>query len=283
MLNNASNCLMWIKNNTQRLIYQANTYFCVMATNHNNEKRSDEIIDLELYAASGQKPPKGKKYEFKVDDQKLTSDSETLLGSEILEKAGKTPASSYILRKKVKGNWFTVQQKDIVDLTEPGLEKFKTLPNDQTEGGSDGEENAKSLRRDFVLLEEDEEFLNSLGSPWEAVKVGNVNWVYIHGYQVVKGYNVNTATIAFRMIGGYPIAQLDMVYFYPKLSRADGQLVNCLSDLALDGKIFQQWSRHRTTANTWRPGIDNLSTHYPLVEAWLLKEFEKRPYYAKTA
>jgi hypothetical protein len=250
-----------------------------------NEKFSldDEVINLEWAAKNDKTPPKGKKYEYLVDNKPYVSEAETMTGREILTKAGKLPPEKFILRQKVKGNWITIPLDKVVDFTEHGVEKFKTLPNDQTEGGSEGAENAKSLRRDFALLEEDEEFLISLGLPWEAVRIGNVNWVFIHEYGVVPGYNVSSGTIGFRIIAGYPTAQLDMVYFHPKLVRADGQTIGAISDLSLDGKIFQQWSRHRTSANPWRPGIDNLSTHYPLVGAWLLREFEKSSHYAKTA
>ncbi|MBT1697143.1 multiubiquitin domain-containing protein [Fulvivirgaceae bacterium PWU4] len=239
----------------------------------------EDVINLEWAAKNEKQPPKGKKYQYKVDDAELISETETLTGKEILERAGKIPAGNFILRQKIKGNWITIKLNDSVDFTEPGVEKFKTLPNDQTEG----ENSVKSLKRDFTLLEEDAEFLNSLKLPWEAVNISNTNWVFVHDYSVVDGYNICKATIGFRIVGGYPTAQLDMVYFHPKLARRDGQPILAISDLQLQGKIFQQWSRHRTAANPWRPGIDNLSTHYPLVEAWLLKEFEKRPYYAKTA
>jgi hypothetical protein len=43
----------------------------------------------------------------------------------------------------------------------------------------------------------------------------------------------------------------------------------------LDGKQFQQWSRHRTGANPWRPGLDNVCTHLLLVNSWLEKELRK--------
>lgn len=244
-----------------------------------NFSLEDEIIDLEWAAQKGHKPPKGKKYRYKVDGVPFISDAETVTGKEILSKAGKLPPENFILRQKLKGNWITIPLDKVVDFTEPGVEKFKTLPNDQTEG----EDNAKFLRRDFALLEEDEEFLISLGLPWEAVKIGNVNWVFIHKYVIATGYNESSVTLGFRMIAGYPTAQLDMVYFHPRLARVDGQPIGAISNLSLDGKTFQQWSRHRTATNPWRPGIDNLSTHYPLVEAWLLKEFEKRPHYATTA
>lgn len=243
----------------------------------------DDIINLEWAAKNDKTPPKGKKYQYKVDESEFISETETKTGKQILEAAGKVPAANFILRQKVKGNWITIKVDTIVNFTDPGVEKFKTLPNDQTEGGSDGDTNTKSLRRDFVLLDEDETFLNSLGLPWEAVRQGNAAWVFVHQYPVVEGYNIETATIGIRILPGYPTSQLDMVYFSPQLARADGQPVVGLTDFPLDGKVFQQWSRHRTSSNAWRPGIDNLSTHYPLAEAWLLKEFEKRPCYAKTA
>lgn len=238
---------------------------------------NEEVINLEWAAKNEIKPPKGIKYQYKVDDVEFISETETLTGREILEKAGKMPAKDFILRQKLKGTWTTVELNDKVNFTEPGIEKFKTLPTDQTEGET------KSLRRDFVLLEEDQEFLDSLGLPWEAIKVGHVNWVLVQEYDIVEGYNISKATLGIRMDAGYPTAQLDMVYFYPKLTRADGQPIGGLTDFTLEGKVFQQWSRHRTAANPWRPGLDNLSTHYPLAQIWLFHEFKKRPSYVVPA
>ena len=45
-----------------------------------------------------------------------------------------------------------------------------------------------------------------------------------------------------------------------------------LSAHALDGKQYQQWSRHRTAANPWRPGLDNVGTHLIQVDSWLQRE-----------
>ena len=63
----------------------------------------------------------------------------------------------------------------------------------------------------------------------------------------------------------------------------DQQAVGALSEYPLDGKIYQQWSRHRTSANPWRPEVDNLSTHVPLADFWLSNEFIKRPNHALSA
>ena len=48
-----------------------------------------------------------------------------------------------------------------------------------------------------------------------------------------------------------------------------------LLPLKVDGKDFQQWSRHRTTESPWRPGEDDLSSHLVLVDDWLEREFKK--------
>lgn len=244
-----------------------------------NNNSEVEIVDLEQIAKNNGKPPKGKKYKYKVDDEDFISETETMTGREILESAVKIPVTGFILRQKVKGSWLTVKLDDVVDFTTPGLEKFKTLPNDQTEG-SDDDSKAKSPRRDFALLEEEEEFMDKLELFWETVNFNGQNWIFIHDYPVVEGYNIPSATVAFLLPPTYPASQIDMVYIYPGLQRTDGQPIGALSDFPLDGKNFQRWSRHRTALNPWRSNIDNITTHYPLVEAWLLKEFEKRPKYA---
>lgn len=242
----------------------------------NNPEKEKQVIDLEQAAKKGEKPPKGEKYKYKVDETQYISETETMTGKEILIAAEKTVAG-FILRQKIKGDWKTIAPDDVVDFTEPGLEKFKTIPNDQTEGSDDNLTEEKSPRRDFSLLEEEVDFLDRQGFFWETVSVTGQKWVFIHNYTVADGYNVQKAILGFMLPASYPTTQIDMAYFHPSLSRSDGQVVGALSELQIDGKTFQQWSRHRTGANPWRNGIDNITTHFPLVEAWLLKEFEKRP------
>jgi len=240
---------------------------------------NDEVIDVEWAALNGKLPPKGRKYRYKVDGEIKVTNKESLTGREVLESVGKTP-EAWILRQRIRGKWMTVKADEPVDFTTAGVEKFKTLPNDQT----DGEQTVKSPRRDFTLLEEDEDFLNSLELEWETLKEDNGNkWIFVHGYPVSKGYNVDQATLAMLYAPGYPDAQLDMVFFSPALFRDDGQPIPNTSPLPINGVEFQQWSRHRSGENPWRPGIDNVSTHYPLAEVWLLNEFEKRPRYAVPA
>ncbi|MNQ80479.1 hypothetical protein D3C85_954610 [compost metagenome] len=132
-------------------------------------------------------------------------------------------------------------------------------------------------------MEEDQAYLSSLKLPFETVKLERQNWVLIHNYPIPQGYNVSLATMGIRMVGCYPTAGLDMVYFFPPLNRMDGLPIGALTDHPLDGKNYQQWSRHRTSTNPWRPEVDNLSTHVPLADFWLENEFKKRPGHALSA
>jgi len=240
---------------------------------HNNSNFTihDEIVDLEWFSKNGHQVPKGRKYRILINDHPYIVHQECMTGAEILALTGKTPPDRFQLRQKFKhGAVVTIPNNKVVCFTEPGIEKFKTLPMDQTEG--------ECPRRAFSLLEEDTEYLDSLGLLWETIQKDNQeNWVLIHDYPIPEGYNTNKATLAVRVTPTYPTAQLDMVYFCPKLSRKDGRQIGALTDFMLDGKMFQQWSRHRTPENSWRVGIDNLSTHIPLADIWLNREFKIQP------
>lgn len=131
------------------------------------------------------------------------------------------------------------------------------------------------MRREFTLSEEDHDWLDGLGLPYELVREGAVLRVVIGAWPVPDGYNERHVAVNVRLDPGYPDAQIDMAYFYPPLARRDGRPIGAVTTEPFDGKVWQRWSRHRTPANPWRPGIDNLATHFALVEDWLARELEK--------
>ena len=130
---------------------------------------------------------------------------------------------------------------------------------------------------DFQLPEEDIVFLNGLELPWETVTDHSMQWVIVYDYPIVCGYNYQKVSVAVKIETGYPRTQLDMAYFYPPLQRLDGKTINAVCPQIIDGKQYQRWSRHRTSANPWREGIDDLSTHFALISFWFEQEFIKRP------
>lgn len=132
------------------------------------------------------------------------------------------------------------------------------------------------MRRQFELPEEDSMYLNASEISWETIVEGGAKWLLLHTIDLPEGYNEKNASIAFRLDAGYPMTQIDMAYFYPAIARIDKKVIGALASCSIDGKVWQRWSRHRTGANPWRPGLDDVSTHLELVKTWLQKEFEKR-------
>ncbi|HMX00892.1 MAG TPA: multiubiquitin domain-containing protein [Cyclobacteriaceae bacterium] len=227
-----------------------------------------EIIDVEQFSKEGKTPPKANKYRIKIDREVYVVEKGCMTGRELLALAGKNPPERFQLNMKLKGGKVEpIGLDETVCFTKPGIEKFMTLPLDQTEGEE---------RKQFHLLEEDAEYLDSLGLPWETLSDSTGMWIIVYNYPVCSGYNVETVTVAIKVEPGYPRAQLDMAYFYPALSRKDGQPIGAVSGQQIDGKAFQRWSRHRTGENPWREGIDNLGTHLSLVSFWFKQEFDKR-------
>jgi hypothetical protein len=128
------------------------------------------------------------------------------------------------------------------------------------------------MRRQFRLPEADELHMGTLGLPWETVVEATVQWLVVHDRPLPHGYNHGKVLTALVIAPGYPDAQLDMVYFCPHLARADGARIGGLSSRAFDSKDWQQWSRHRTEQNPWRPGEDDIAGHFILVDYWLRRE-----------
>ena len=133
------------------------------------------------------------------------------------------------------------------------------------------------MRRQFQLPEGDEGGIEARGLPWETIVEGGSRWLLIHNFPVPVGYNHLTASAALRIPPSYPDDQIDMVYFSPALALASGKAIGALTLTTIDGKSYQQWSRHRTEANPWRPGLDDVGTHLLQVESWLARELVKTP------
>ncbi|MCW1410879.1 MULTISPECIES: multiubiquitin domain-containing protein [Rhizobium] len=99
------------------------------------EQILDDIIDLEEYAKLGKQPPLAKGYRLQVNGKPFVIQKPNPTGSEILTLAGLLPAKDYTLRLKMVGERpEKIALDKEVDLRRKGIEKFKALPRDQTEG-----------------------------------------------------------------------------------------------------------------------------------------------------
>lgn len=94
-----------------------------------------EIVDLETNAASGKPAPRANGYRIRVNAEHFVIAEPEPTREAILTVAGRTPPERFNLFLKVRGqNLVPVQPGQRTDLRQPGVEKFKVLPRDQTEG-----------------------------------------------------------------------------------------------------------------------------------------------------
>jgi len=226
-----------------------------------------EEIDVEEYVRGKRPIPHAQRYVIRIDKEKRVVHAPELTGRQILELVGKAP-DEYKLYEHFRGRQpEPVGPDQEVHLHKHHVERFTTMAKDTTEGRVEA-----ALRREFRLPTADEEYLDSLGFAWETLKDHGSLWLLVHEWRIKAGYNVRTVTLALQIPGAYPDTQIDMVYFLPPLERVDRRPIAATCTQLISGQTFQRWSRHRTSVNPWRAGVDDLSTHLTLVDEWLTRE-----------
>jgi hypothetical protein len=229
-----------------------------------------EEVEIEVYAKRGELPPRAKRYIIRVDKEKFTVHTHTITGAEILALVKKTADKFKLYQQRHGHQPVRIEPEQVVDLRMHHVERFTTMQKDPTEGSTDA---ALDLRRQFKLPSADQEYLDGLGLPWETLKDGQALWLLIHDWTVPTGYTAERVTLALLIPPNYSDEQIDMFYFKPALARTDGKTINSWTTQSMLGGSWQCWSRHRTQANPWRPGIDDVATHLTLVDECLRREF----------
>lgn len=223
----------------------------------------DEVIDLEEYSVNGERPPKGRRYRFRLDKAQHISKDDSLTGRQILAFGGMNPDQYLLFQAQRGGQRVPVTPDQVVDLTEPGVERFFTMKNEHNNG--DG----SPAIQDFQLPAEDLAFLRERGLPWEARLIDGQRWLIIRNWPIPQSLTPSMADMALRIDPNYPMAQIDMAYFNPALAhQVAGVDIPNLSLMHLHGETWQQWSRHRPP-DGWRPGTDSLETHLAYVDNFL--------------
>lgn len=118
------------------------------------------------------------------------------------------------------------------------------------------------------LTEEDKEFLNGNFEDWKPVDEEGKQGLIIRDYQPPPGYKPDQVDLMLLIPAEYPMAQLDMFYFAPGISREDGFAINALADESHFLIRWQRWSRHYE----WRPGVDNVASHVAFIRNQLTSE-----------
>jgi len=126
-----------------------------------------------------------------------------------------------------------------------------------------------------VLPSEDQEFLLKSGWDYELIQEGSQQRVVIDNYPLPSGYTVEKTSLMLKLGPNYPDDQIDMAFFFPAVLRSDNKAIIRAVQDNFDAKVWQGWSRHRTSANPWRPGLDNIEMHLILVNHWLTVELTR--------
>jgi hypothetical protein len=94
-----------------------------------------DVIDVEEYSKKNKEVPKGKKYRIKIDKDFYVVNVSEMSGRELLTLVGKVPVEKYRLYQKLHhGQSVEIGYDMVVCFTTPGIERFMTIPLDQTEG-----------------------------------------------------------------------------------------------------------------------------------------------------
>jgi len=220
-------------------------------------------IDLEECGKNARKPPKGRKYQIRIDGDKHVVDSATITGSEILGLVGKSFDEWSLNQKLHGGKREKIDAGVEVDLTCPGFERFETVRRQAQQG-------EKAL---CELLPEDLEYLEAhYPSKWKQESEGNgKSGLLIEDFPIPDGYKEKKSTLMLLIPSGYPGSVLNMFYFTPPLNKADGSAINALASETHFGRPWQRWSRHYD----WKPGVDSIVTHIEYIKNQLAEELKQ--------
>ena len=95
----------------------------------------EELVDLEEFAKANRRPPRAKQYRIRIDREQFVVDVPAMTGRELLLLSGKNPPEQFSIFQKLRGGQTQkIGLDEKADFTTPGVERFMTLPLDQTEG-----------------------------------------------------------------------------------------------------------------------------------------------------
>jgi|ERR1700756_293230 len=124
----------------------------------------------------------------------------------------------------------------------------------------------------LFLPQKDREYLESKNLRFLEIKAANQNGLVIEDYVLPLGkYNVPSTHLLILIPQGYNDTHPDMFYCCPKLTLMPNNNLPAATggQLSFNNQTWQQWSRHLTVGNDWRPGIDGISSYLQKVKTAL--------------
>jgi hypothetical protein len=104
-----------------------------MASEKDEAEELIDEVDIEEYAKADKKVPPARRYRIRIDREQKVVEQAVVTGRFILSLVGKTP-EKYLLSQRVRGQVKEIGPDEKVNLQEPGVERFMTLPRDPKEG-----------------------------------------------------------------------------------------------------------------------------------------------------
>ncbi len=94
-----------------------------------------EEVEIEEYGKKNHRPPRAKRYVIRIDKTKYTVHVSHMTGRQLLDLAGKVPPERYSISMKLHGGHVKpIGFDEEVHFHLHAIERFMTLPLDQTEG-----------------------------------------------------------------------------------------------------------------------------------------------------
>lgn len=91
-------------------------------------------VEIEIYGKDNRKPPLAHRYVIRINKTKYTVEQQILSGTELLTLADKDPNQNKLYQKLHGGQLKEIAPHHKVDLSAPGIERFQTVPLNETEG-----------------------------------------------------------------------------------------------------------------------------------------------------
>lgn len=198
-------------------------------------------------------------FRFLLDGRQVEWGARRISGRTLLALAQADPDKYRVWQQVRGGDDKPIGLKDLVDLDEPGVERFFTGQASSTEGSAA-----------FLPLR-CRRYLEERGISYDEVDDCGQRGVVLRDVALPAGlFAAAAADILIILPAGYPDVTPDMFYAQPWLTvAATGRYPNCADQpLSFAGRNWQRWSRHN---NQWRPGVDGIWTMIKRVQTALEK------------
>lgn len=201
-------------------------------------------------------------YFFMLDDQKKEWGSAMITGRQLKRLAGVDSKKYDVWQETRGGHDQKIGDRDLVDISQVGLERFYTAINQTTEGLVASAE---------VLPAADRRFLDDHNLGFEICENRNQQAIIFPDYQLPEGlFDQGTVRLLIVLPKNYPNAAPDMFFADPWITLKGTGRYPRKADVPFEfaGTRWQRWSRHN---NEWRRGTDGIHTMFARVKRALLE------------